>query len=45
MHHRITYMHANFQQNQVYRPVKIMHTNLFAKNGILHKFAATNNNF
>ena len=44
MHHRITYMHANFQQNVFYRPVKIMHTNLFAKNGILHKFATANSN-
>ena len=45
MPHRITYMHINFQQNRVCRSVKIVHTNLFAKNRKLHKFAITNNNF
>ena len=32
MHHRITYLHINFQQNRVSRSVKTVHTNLFAKN-------------
>ena len=31
MHHRITYLHINFQQNRVSRSVKTEHTNLFAK--------------
>ena len=31
MHHHKTYMHINFQQNQVGRSVKTVHTNLFAK--------------
>ena len=31
MHHRITYMYINFQQNQVCRSVKTVHTNLFAQ--------------
>ena len=32
MHHRITYMHVNFRQNPICRPVKkTMLTNLFAK--------------
>ena len=31
MHHRKTYMYNNFQQNRVSRPVKTVHTNLFAK--------------
>ena len=44
MHHRITYMHVNFYQISVCRPVKTMHANLFAKNGMLHKFARTNSN-
>ena len=30
MHHRITYLHINFQQNRVSRFVKTVHTNLFA---------------
>ena len=45
MHHRNTYMHINFQQNRVSRSVKTVHTNLFAKNCKLHKFATTNGNF
>ena len=45
MHHRKTYMHINFQQNRVRRSVKTVHTNLFAKNYKLHKFATTNSNF
>ena len=31
MHHRITYMYINFQQNRVCRSVKTVHTNSFAK--------------
>ena len=31
MHHRITYMFINFQQNRVSRAVKTVHTNIFAK--------------
>ena len=45
MHQRITYMYINFQQNWVSRLVKTVHTNIFAKNGKLHKFATTNCNF
>ena len=45
MHHRITYMYINFQQNRVCRSVKTVRTNLFAKNCKLHKFATTNSNF
>ena len=45
MHHRKTYIYINFQQNRVGRSIKIVHTNLFAKNCILHKFATTNSNF
>ena len=45
MHHHKTYMYINFQQNRVSRSVKTVHTNLFAKNGKLHKFATTNSNF
>ena len=41
MHHRKTYMYNNFQQNRVGRSVKNVHTNLFAKNHKLHKFATT----
>ena len=44
MHHRITYMYLNFQQNWVSRSVKIVHTNIFAKNRKLHKFSTTNSN-
>ena len=39
MHHRITYMCINFQQNWVSRPVKIVCTNIFANICKLHKFA------
>ena len=38
MHHCKTYMYINFQQNQVSRSVKTVHTNLFAKIYKLHKF-------
>ena len=31
MHHRKTYMHINFQQNQVSRSSKTVDINLFAK--------------
>ena len=39
MHHRITYMYINFQQNWVSRSVKTVRTNIFTKNCKLHKFA------
>ena len=45
MHHRKTYMYINFQQDLVSRSVKSVHTNLFAKNCKLHKFATCNSNF
>ena len=45
MHHRITYMYINVQQNLVSRSIKTVHTNLFAKNPKLYKFATTNSNF
>ena len=38
-------MYIDFQQTRVSRPVKTVHTNLFAINGKLHKFATTNSNF
>ena len=44
MHHRKTYMYINFQQNRVGRSVKTVHTNLYAKNCKLHKFATCNKN-
>ena len=44
MHHGITYMYINFQQNWVCRSVKTVHTNLFAQY-ISHKLATTNSNF
>ena len=42
MHHCIMYMYINFQPNRVSRSVKTVHTNLFAKNRKLHKFATCN---
>ena len=42
MHHRTTYIHGNFQQNQVSRSVKTVQTTLFAKNGKLHTFSTCN---
>ena len=39
IHHRITYMNINVQQNHVSRSVKTVRTNIFAKNWKLHKFA------
>ena len=38
MHHRITYMYINLQQNWVSRSVKTVRTNIFAKKSKLHKF-------
>ena len=37
-------MYINFQQNRVCIAVKTVHTNLFAKNRKLYKFATTNIN-
>ena len=45
MHHHTTYMYINFQQNRVCKSVKTVHTNIFAKNRNLHKFATTNSHF
>ena len=42
MHHHITYMYINFQQNRANRSVITVHTNVFAKNRKLHEFATTN---
>ena len=42
MHHRITYLYINFQQNRVSRSVKTVHTNLLAKICKLYKFATCN---
>ena len=42
MRYRITYMYVNFQQNRANRSIIIVHTNFFAKNRKLHKFATTN---
>ena len=38
-------MYVNFQQTQVSRSVKTVHTNIFANNRKMHKFATTNSNF
>ena len=38
-------MYINFQENQANRSVITVHTNVFAKNRKLHKFATTNSNF
>ena len=38
-------MYIDFQQNQVCRSVKTVHTNLFAQYRKLHKFTTTNSNF
>ena len=37
-------MYINFQQTLVSRSVQTVHTNIFANNGKLHKFATTNSN-
>ena len=44
-HRHIPYRYINFQQNRVSRSVKTVHTNIFAKNHKLHKFATCNSNF
>ena len=38
-------MYVDFHKNRVSRSIKTVHTNLFTKNGKLHKFATTNSNF
>ena len=43
MHHRKTYKYIIFWQIWVIRSVKTVHTNIFAHNCKLHKFATTNN--
>ena len=45
MHYCITYMYINFQQTRVSRSVQTVHTNIFANNRNLRKFATTNSNF
>ena len=45
MRHRKTYMYVNFQQNRVSRSVKIVRTNIIAKNCKSYKFATANSNF
>ena len=45
LHYHKTYMYINVPQHRVSRLVKTVHTNLFAKNYKLHKFATTNSNF
>ena len=45
MHHRITYIYINFEQNRVSKSVKTERTNIFAKNCKVHKFATTNSIF
>ena len=40
--HASSYMYINFYQNQVCRSFKTVHTNLYAKNRKLHKFATCN---
>ena len=44
MRHRIPYMYIDFQQNQVSRSLKTVHTNIFANNRQLHKIATINRN-
>ena len=45
MSQRKKYMYINMQQIRVSRSIKTVHTNLFGKNGKLHKFATTNSIF
>ena len=45
MHHSKAYMYINIQRNQVVRSIKTVHTNLFAKQHKLHKFATCNSKF
>ena len=44
MYH-VDYMYINFHQSRVSRSVQTVHTNIFANNRNLHKFATTNSNF
>ena len=44
LRNRISYMYINFQQNQVSRSLKTVHTNIFANNRKLNKIATTNSN-
>ena len=44
MRHHIPYMYINFQQNQVSRSLKKVHTNIFANNRKLHNIATTDSN-
>ena len=44
-HYCTTYMYINFQQIRFSRSVQTVHTNIFANNRNLHKFATTNSNF
>ena len=39
MHHHVTYMYINFQQNRANRSAITVHTNVFVKNRKLHEFA------
>ena len=45
IHHRITYMYVNFQQNWFTRSVKTVRAIMFAKKCNLHEFASTNSIF
>ena len=45
MHLHKAYMYIDFQQNQVCRSVKTVHSNLFAQYRKLNKFVTTNSNF
>ena len=38
------YMYISFQQTRVSKSVQTVHTNIFANNRKLHKFATTNSN-
>ena len=45
MHHCITLMYINFQQNRISRSVKTVHTNIFATNRKSYTYATTNSIF
>ena len=45
MHHHITYMYINFQQNRAYRSVITCTQMYLQKNRKLHEFAIANNFF
>ena len=45
MHHCVTYMYINFQQNRASRSVKTEHTNLFVNNRKFHEFATCKASF